>query len=644
MIFTISSSIKLSQDKISEVLQDEAVNLEEKDLTNLEQDNTIDLPKDNTIDLPQDSVIDLSQNNTNNVPQDNVIDLLQDSVIDLSENSEINLKQDKVNEVLQDNIVDLDKNNSNNLEEDNAIDSSKNNVNDSKIDDEIDSTKESDSTKDELTDSTRGNMTELTKDKLMSFIQKNVASSTQLNKSNNSSKSDIKQETFKSTLDIKRNEKNSNSIDTESKNVSYKNDKTEKEIINNEDRQSSTIEEVIGMLSAIVDLLQVPQLNENTVNIDDNTDVVEQTLETVSVNIGELFTNTEETFSDEIKEPQVTEANSQLVVEKGEIQSKNYKNALKEILNELVNKIETNEPVKESVLLEAKDILNKLNESISKNPEITVDTVMITKANNTVDEKLNNTINDKSIASNNKEEVLFPISNRTISNIKNDNIKNTDTKSSISNESQNQTKTVEKSILEKEDKFLKQVLGNDNEDDTTMNKFSLFTKSTVNESNDVSNINETNVVNKNSMAKDVVKNIKYMDVNGIKELVVKIKPKELGEMTIKLIQDDGVMKANIKASSKETYSLLSQNLNDIKKYLQDQNIKIQDVELGLYSDDTTFFKDGEFNNNSFNSNSFNGEHQSFRGNQQNTNSTDVTNENLEYEKDAIDISNINMLA
>lgn len=458
------------------------------------------------------------------------------------------------------------------------------------------------------------------------------------NDTNNSNS--IKQKTFKDTLNLqnKNNVKSTKDKNTNSKDVLDKNSKLEKEVVDNEEVQDTNIEEIIEMLSAIVDLLQVPQINENTVNSDNNIEVVEQTLEVVSVNIGELFTNTEEAFSNELKEPQVVEGSSQIVVEKGEIQSKNYNNALKEILNELVNKIETNEPVKESVLLEVKDILSKLNESISKNPEITVDTVMITKANNTVDEKLNKIINEKSIVSN-KEEVLYPISNRTVSNIK-----NTDIKSTSSNESQNQAKTVEKSILEKEDKFLKQVLGTDNEDDSKMNSFSLFTSSTVNENSNVSNINDTNVINKDSMVKDVVKNIKYMDVNGVKELVVKIKPKELGEISIKLIHDDGVMKANIKASSKETYSLLSQNLNDIKKYLQDQNIKIQDIELGLYSDDTTFFKDGEFNQNSFDNNAFSGSHQSFRGNQENKNATDVKNEALDYENEAEDSSNINMLA
>ena len=484
-----------------------------------------------------------------------------------------------------------------------------------------------------------------------------LTNSTQNN--NNGSKSDsngIKQKTFKDTLNLqnKNNVKSTKEKATNSKNVLDKNTASEKEVVDSEDVQDTNIEEIIEMLSAIVDLLQVPQITDNnTVTINtNNTDIVEETLEVVSVNVGELFTDLGQTFNDTVSNSQISEISSSLTFGQGETETKVDNNNLKEVLNELINAVNNvDTPIEETTLLDIKDILNKLKDNISKNPEVVVDTETLNKASETVDEKLSSIINDKNVTSN-KEEISLPISSRTVENINNskdssikqNDVKETNIKNNVSNEQQSQTKTVEKSILEKEDKFLKQVLGTDNEDDSKMNSFSLFTRTTVNENSNISKVNDTNVINKDSMVKDVVKNIKYMDVNGVKELVVKIKPKELGEISIRLIQDDGVMKANIKASSKETYSLLSQNLNDIKKYLQDQNIKIQDVELGLYSDDTTFFKDGEFDNNSFDNNAFNGNHQSFRGNQGSKNATDVNNEALDYENEAEDSSNINMLA
>jgi flagellar hook-length control protein FliK len=54
------------------------------------------------------------------------------------------------------------------------------------------------------------------------------------------------------------------------------------------------------------------------------------------------------------------------------------------------------------------------------------------------------------------------------------------------------------------------------------------------------------------------------------------------------------MKANLKANSKEATALLSQNLAEIKKQLTEQNIKIADVNIELYQDDTTFFSEQGF--------------------------------------------------
>lgn len=96
-------------------------------------------------------------------------------------------------------------------------------------------------------------------------------------------------------------------------------------------------------------------------------------------------------------------------------------------------------------------------------------------------------------------------------------------------------------------------------------------------------------VNKETLGMDIIKNVKFMMKDAISELKVKVYPKELGEMTIKILSEEGIMKAEIKATSKETYNLLNSNLNEIKKLLENQNIKIQEVNIGLYSEDTTFF-------------------------------------------------------
>ena len=98
------------------------------------------------------------------------------------------------------------------------------------------------------------------------------------------------------------------------------------------------------------------------------------------------------------------------------------------------------------------------------------------------------------------------------------------------------------------------------------------------------------------------------------------------------------MKANLKATSKETVELLAQNLVDIKKQLADQNLKISEVNIELYQDDTTFFKQKDFE----------GEMQGRQNGQTNVSESNrvdsVAEEELVEEKMATDDSNINFLA
>ena len=84
--------------------------------------------------------------------------------------------------------------------------------------------------------------------------------------------------------------------------------------------------------------------------------------------------------------------------------------------------------------------------------------------------------------------------------------------------------------------------------------------------------------------------------------------------------------------------LLAQNLVDIKKQLADQNLKISEVNIELYQDDTTFFKQKDFE----------GEMQGRQNGQTNVSESNrvdsVAEEELVEEKMATDDSNINFLA
>ncbi|WP_252233986.1 flagellar hook-length control protein FliK [Clostridium sp. ZS1] len=144
-----------------------------------------------------------------------------------------------------------------------------------------------------------------------------------------------------------------------------------------------------------------------------------------------------------------------------------------------------------------------------------------------------------------------------------------------------------------EDDFLNKLLNN-NKDDSVLNKINLLSSRNEINSNNVAVPTESVTINKATMSDDLIKNVKLMITNFMKELTVKINPKDLGQVTISLIQENGIMKANIKANSKETFELLSQNLVEMKKAIGEQNIKVADVNVELYQEDTTFFKDEGF--------------------------------------------------
>lgn len=163
--------------------------------------------------------------------------------------------------------------------------------------------------------------------------------------------------------------------------------------------------------------------------------------------------------------------------------------------------------------------------------------------------------------------------------------------SSLENGNNNNAKT-ETPKESKEDKFLSSLI--DDKKDNFTDKINLFASRTQAIQGQGVETTRGLTINKATFANDLIKDIKFMSNNGLKELTVKINPGNLGEITINLSQEDGVMKANLKANSKETVALLSQNLAEIKGKLTDQNIKVSDVNIELYQDDTTFFREEGF--------------------------------------------------
>lgn len=154
---------------------------------------------------------------------------------------------------------------------------------------------------------------------------------------------------------------------------------------------------------------------------------------------------------------------------------------------------------------------------------------------------------------------------------------------------------------QKEDKILKSIIDDGSDKtDKTFERFAQVQSKITNQNTDAKITNPVSV-NKETLPSDLVKTVKYMNTNNIKELTVNINPKELGEVVIKIVQSEGVMKATIKASTNESYTILSQNESEIKKQLGEQNIKIQSIDIQL-NNDTTYFKGSGLESNQFSQN------------------------------------------
>ncbi|GAA0121398.1 flagellar hook-length control protein FliK [Clostridium faecium] len=218
----------------------------------------------------------------------------------------------------------------------------------------------------------------------------------------------------------------------------------------------------------------------------------------------------------------------------------------------------------------------------------------------------------------NNTELTFKVKEEkvVIENQNNKNDSNKDLKKNLSSEE----KILEKLIGDKEDGKLAKV-----------NQFMNVFNSSKASLEGIKSVDKL-LVNKATFSEDIVKSIRFMEVNNIKDLTVKINPKHLGEVIINLTMDQENMKAQLKAVNKDTIALLNANLKDITEKLN-ENIKIQQVEVSIYNDDTTYFSSNERENS-----------QGFNREQNKSKVVNVSEEaELGKENTAIDDSSLNML-
>ena len=127
-------------------------------------------------------------------------------------------------------------------------------------------------------------------------------------------------------------------------------------------------------------------------------------------------------------------------------------------------------------------------------------------------------------------------------------------------------------------------------------------------------INEFNTVYRNStsndipqpvteirqefITEDIIKSVKYMKNRDLEELNVKLNPRNLGEISIKLSKNKEHSNLLITVDDNNILDLVNKNIEDIKKHLNDTDINIKDIVINVKSENENLFSDNlnkEFN-------------------------------------------------
>lgn len=213
---------------------------------------------------------------------------------------------------------------------------------------------------------------------------------------------------------------------------------------------------------------------------------------------------------------------------------------------------------------------------------------------------LSNTSKEKENINNiHKEDNVSDDKNINANNIKietgNKSLNSNDTFKGNEGNNKNSTSSEDKTI-KKEENFLDSLVND--KDKNTINRFIPGTVSKLNtfEAALAKTSESAQSVNKANVTEGIVKNIKFMQTNNLKELTVSMNPKDLGTMLIKISVEDGKLSAKIIAEKKETFDLINSNAIDVKNALGNVNDKVQQVSVDIqFGDSTAYeqFKEGQ---------------------------------------------------
>lgn len=283
--------------------------------------------------------------------------------------------------------------------------------------------------------------------------------------------------------------------------------------------------------------------------------------------------------------------------------------SIDKLASKIADKLSTDSTFKENLLAMLKvnpkeNVTDIPKESTTINPKDNALYKLILNELKTLTKNDNTNADYKASKASSIQDLKFPQTNENVApNVKT--VYQTSYSSATEVSAATESKTTEanaENLTSKDDEILKQLLGNDSSKDSKAD----ISDKIANVLNRFETLKVDNQpltdgklsINKTTLNEDIIKAVKFMDVNNIKELSVKVIPKELGEVVIRLSMDNGIMKANITAANKDTYNLLNSQLPAINNELAKQNMTIQNFSLTLYNGDNFLFNgDGSSNGN-----------------------------------------------
>jgi flagellar hook-length control protein FliK len=438
-------------------------------------------------------------------------------------------------------------------------------------------------------------------------------------------------------------------------------------------KETSAIEKILSELKSFdnsndINIKSTDLINSHSENINDDllnnsisTKLNSQNFANNVNNKADITQNVSDNVDNELDKTNMVSAKNQLINDieqkfkklislqndnNSKILEKSDKNIIKsDDINSLINKISYFLSDKANTKTNKQDKLsdifgNQSSKEINDIKEILSEFKSLESSNEIISEK-NSLSNVAKSISNNQEQVL---NKREVTILHNILSKLQDMYSNTNNFSTKLISTSNSLTKSKDNEFLNQLVDNKGSDDkyskiiNVMNQFTVNTADLNNQNQDI----QTQVINKDNFTSDFIKSLNYMEDNNIKSMTVKIAPKELGEMLIKITSDGNIMKATITAANKDSYNLLNSNLHEINNSLNNQHIKIQSLDINIYNGDTTYFSDNSnFNNNQFSGN--NGNDNRSNNETANLDSNNMEETDIKYENSNREENNVNVL-